>query len=159
MVDDEIGSVWRGINAKVRDLLEIAGGLDPSQLNRAPQLAGANSPFVIVTHVLGNIRAWVPGIVCGQALDRDRPSEFRSYGSLSDLRTAANALIAECEAALEVLDPALLGDRIVPRQVLFGEGPTYEMSRREALLHPLEHAALHVGQLQMTADLLQQEVR
>ena len=158
-MEGEIGSVWRGVRAKVGDLLEIAGGLDAAQLNRAPQLPGANSPFVIVTHVLGNIRAWVPGIVCGQPLDRDRPSEFRSQGNLAELRTAADALIAECEAALEALDPALLDDRIVPRQVLFGEGPTNEMSRREALLHPLEHAALHVGQLQMTTELLRQEAR
>lgn len=158
-MDGEIDSVWRAIRAKVDDLLELVGRLDAAAVNRAPDVAGSNSPFVIMTHVLGNIRAWVPGIVCGQPLDRDRPSEFRSHGTLAELHTAADVLVADCEAALRTLEATRLGDRIVPRQVLFGEGETYEMSRFEALLHPLEHAALHVGQMQMTVDLLRPRAR
>ena len=158
-MSDEIDSVWRATRAKVDDLLELVARLDASMVNRAPDLPGANSPFVIMTHVLGNIRAWVPGIVCDQPLERDRPAEFRSQGTLDELRSAAETLINDCEAALKTLGPAQLDDRIVPRQVLFGEGQTYEMSRREALLHPLEHASLHVGQMQMTVDLLQRAAR
>jgi uncharacterized damage-inducible protein DinB len=134
--------------------MELVRQMGDGDVNRAPALAGANSPFVIVTHVFGNVRSWVVGIVCDEPLDRDRPAEFRSSGSLAELETAHRELVARCETALATLDAARLDDRIVPRQVLFGEGESHEMTRREALLHPLEHAAIHVGQMQMTADLL-----
>jgi uncharacterized damage-inducible protein DinB len=154
-VDEQIDAIWRGIAAKIDDLLALARGLTQEQLNAAPDVTAANTPFVIVTHVLGNIRAWVPGIVCEQPLERDRPAEFRSHGTMDDLEAAATILVADCDVALGGLDPATLSDRIIPRQVLFGEGETREITRFEALLHPLEHAALHAGQLQLTVDLLQ----
>lgn len=153
-MDEQVEAVWKATRAKVDDLLTLAGSLEPRALNTSPGIPGANPPFVIVTHVLGNIRAWLPGIVCEEPLDRDRASEFRSEGTIADLRAAADGLFSACEAALAQLDAHGLADQIVPKQVLFGEGPTHEMTRFEALLHPLEHAALHVGQLQLTVDLL-----
>jgi hypothetical protein len=153
-MNGEISTTWRAIAGQLDALMGLAREIGDADLNRAPALAGANSPFVIVTHVFGNVRSWVVGIVCDVPLDRDRPAEFRSSGSLAELETAHRDLVAPCEAALDALDGARLDDRIVPKQVLFGEGETHEMTRREALLHPLEHAALHAGQLQMTADLL-----
>ncbi|MCH8949681.1 MAG: DUF664 domain-containing protein, partial [Chloroflexi bacterium] len=43
-------------------------GLEEAQLNWRPPLPGANSRYVLVTHVLGNLEAWVLGIACGQAI-------------------------------------------------------------------------------------------
>ena len=56
-------------------------GLSEEQISRRPDVPSANSGYVIATHVMGNARAWVLGIVCEQPLRRDRPGEFRSSGT------------------------------------------------------------------------------
>jgi uncharacterized damage-inducible protein DinB len=132
-------------------------GLSEEQLNRRPDVHGANSGFVIATHVLGNARAWVLGIVCGQPLRRDRPGEFASSGTYEELGKAACALSGEIDGALVALEPGLLDDRFVPSQELWGEGEAKEISRREGLAHVLEHAAMHLGQIQVTVDLVRRE--
>lgn len=157
-MNEETDLIWRALARMLDDLLALAGQLDQANLNRAPDLPGANSAFVIITHVLGNVRSWVLGIVCEQPLDRDRPAEFRSHGTFNELRDQHQALVSACQEALAQLDASSLADRIVPHQVLFGEGETHEMTRREALLHPLEHAAIHVGQMQLTVDMLLEQV-
>jgi uncharacterized damage-inducible protein DinB len=150
----EIDTYNRYIQEKVTQLHEAVAGLSDDDLNRAPDLPGANTPYVIVTHTLGNIRAWVLGIICGQDLRRDRPAEFASRGTYAGLREAASALAREVRAALEVLDPATLDDRFVPAQELWGEGQPREIARRDGFAHVLEHAGIHLGHIQMTLELL-----
>ena len=55
-------------------------GLTGEQLNWKPPFPDGNSVFVIATHTLGNVEAWVLGIACDAAIDRDRAAEFRSSG-------------------------------------------------------------------------------
>ena len=55
--------------------------------------------------------------------------------------------------ALAALSPSDLDRRLVPLPMYWGEGEPYEISIREALLHVVEHASLHLGQLQLTRDL------
>ena len=134
-------------------LCEVAQGLDEAQLNRKPPIDGANSVYVIATHTLGNARAWVLGVACGQPMDRDRPAEFRASGrDTSALVAEAQRLSGEMEAALAALPPADLEQRLVPAASLWGEGEPHEISRREAILHVIEHASIHLGHLQMTRD-------
>jgi uncharacterized damage-inducible protein DinB len=142
------------LRKRVADIHEALRELSPADLNRAPDVPGANTAFVIATHTFGNLRAWVLGIVCGQDLRRDRPAEFASRGAYEDLGVAACKLSGEIDEALQKLDPKTLDDVITPAPELFGEGQTYEMTRREALLHPLEHASIHLGHIQMTVQLL-----
>ena len=131
-------------------------GLSEEQLNQRPDVPGANSGYVIATHVLGNARAWVLGIVCGQPLRRDRPGEFASSGTYEELGKAACALSGEIDAALAVLDPSTLNDRFMPPRELWGEGEAQEITRREGLAHVLEHASMHLWQIQLTLDLISQ---
>jgi len=92
--------------------------------------------------------------VCGQPLRRDRPAEFASSGTYETLGEAASALSGEIDEALAALDPATLDDRFVPAQELWGEGEPHEITRREGLAHVLEHASMHLGQIQVTRDLV-----
>jgi hypothetical protein len=142
------------IREKIGQIHEILGGLTDDELNRAPDLPGANSPFVIATHTFGNIRSGVLGIVCGQDLTRDRPSEFISQGTYGEIGEASRQLSAGVNEALRKLDPESLDDRFIPSQKLWGEGEPWEMSRREELLHVLEHAGIHLGHIQMTIAML-----
>jgi uncharacterized damage-inducible protein DinB len=64
----------------------------------------------------------------------------------------ARWLSGEIEAALSALSPSDLEQRLVPARSLWGEGDPREISRREAILHVIEHASIHLGHLQMTRD-------
>ena len=150
---NEISSYSNQLKSLLDSVGGIVQGLDEAQLNRRPPIDGANSVYVIATHTLGNARAWVLGIACGHPMGRDRPAEFRASGrDASALVAEAQTLSGEIEAAMAALPPADLEQRLVPAASLWGEGDPHEISRREAVLHVIEHASLHLGHLQMTRD-------
>jgi uncharacterized damage-inducible protein DinB len=152
-MDAEIRTYSRELQSLLARVCGCLDGLNEAQLNRRPPVAGANSLYVIVAHVLGNVRAWVLGIACGQPVTRDRPAEFRASGrDASTLVADAQRLSSEVNAALSALAPSDLDRRLVPSQSLWGDGDPYEISVREAIMHVVEHASLHLGQLQITRD-------
>ena len=140
-----------------RQLDKLCGaidGLDAEQLNWKPPVEGSNSCYVIATHTLGNVRAWVLGICCGQPIDRDRAAEFASSGEdAAPLMERGRALGREIEAAFATLDAGSLDELREARQNLWGAGTTRPVTGREAILHALEHAANHIGHIEITRDL------
>ena len=156
-MNPEIETYSTYVRKQIADIHAALRGLGDEQLNQRPDVPGANSGYVIATHVLGNVRAWILGIACGQPLSRDRRAEFASSGTLEILDEAASALSDEIDEALAGLDPSTLNDRFVPAQELWGEGEPHEISRREALAHVLEHASMHLGHIHVTRDLLLKE--
>ena len=158
-MNPEIETYSKYIQKQIADVHAALQGLSGEQLNQRPDVLGANSGYVIATHVLGNVRAWILGIACGRPLGRDRAAEFASSGTYEALGKAASALSDEINEALAALDPSTLNDRFVPAQELWGEGWTEEISRREALAHVLEHASMHLGQIHVTRDLLLKDAR
>jgi len=159
MVNPEIETYSNYIRKQIADIHAALAGMSDEQLNRPPSFKGANSAYVIATHVFGNARAWVLGIACGKPVKRHRPAEFASSGTYEALGKATHELSGEIEAALAELAPARLDSRLVPPQELWGEGEGEEISVREALAHVLEHASMHLGQIQVTKDLLLTESR
>ena len=158
MMTSEIAAYTSQLRSLLDRLCETAQGLDEAQLNRRPPIDGANSAYVVMTHTLGNARAWVLGIACGRPIERDRPAEFRASGrDASALLAEAQRLSDEIAAALSALSPSDLEQRLVPPQSLWGEGEPQEISVREAVLHVVEHASIHLGQLQITRDLALRE--
>ena len=92
---------------------------------------------------------------CGDDRRRDRPAEFASRGDDgSALAAEIESASAEISRALQALDPARLDVRLVPPQDLFGEGPTHEISVRDAIIQVIEHASHHLGHLDMLVDLM-----
>jgi uncharacterized damage-inducible protein DinB len=153
-MDAEIETLSRQIRSLLGRVCDCLKGLSETQLNWRPPVAGANSAYVITAHTLANARAWVLGIACGQPVERDRPAEFRASGhDPAGLLASAERLSQEIGAALAALTPSDLDRRLVPSPMLWGEGEPWEISVREALFHVVEHASLHLGQLQMTRDL------
>ena len=159
-MDTEIESLRRQIRSILGRAVACLDGLSEAQINWRPPIDGGNSVYVIATHTLGNARAFVLGIACGQPLERDRPAEFRASGrAASDLTAQAQRLSDDIEAALAALSPADLERRLLPPQSLWGEGETQEISVREATLHVVQHASIHLGQLQITRDLALREAK
>ena len=157
-MDAEIESLSRQIRSILERVCACLDGLSEAQLNWRPPIDGANSVYVVATHTLGNARAFVLGIACGRPLERDRPAEFRASGrDASGLTAQARRLADDIEAALAGLSASDLDRRLLPPPSLWGEGEPWEISVREALLYVVEHAALHLGQLQITRDLALRE--
>lgn len=128
-------------------------GLTATQLNWRP-LAGANSAYAIASHVLGSTSVYALGFGCGQKVTRDRAAEFAASGTdARELSGAIHQLQRKIGDALERLPAGALDERIVPPPDLWGTGEPREISRREALVESIRHAALHLGELRLTRDL------
>ncbi|MEO8458782.1 MAG: DinB family protein [Chloroflexota bacterium] len=154
-MDPEIACYGRYIREKIEKIRSALADLSEEELNTPPPgVPGANSAFVIATHTYGNMRAWILGIVAGQALRRDRPGEFASRGTYDQLGEHARELTGDIDGALLKLDPKTLGDWFTPSQEHWGEGTPTEIERRGGFVHVLEHAGIHLGHIHMTVDLL-----
>jgi uncharacterized damage-inducible protein DinB len=154
-MNSEITSYAESLEGRLARIADIVRGLSADDLNWRPPVAAPNSVWIIATHTIGNARAWILGIVCGEDRHRDRPSEFVSTGSDGAALAAEIArAAADVRAALETLDPDRLDIRHLPPAELWGEGTPYELSVRDSILHVIEHASLHLGHLHMTMDLL-----
>lgn len=142
----------------IRDRLALVvvclDGLSEAQLNWRPPVEGGNSGYALAAHTLGNARAWVLGIACGQQIGRDRPGEFAAAGAgVTQLRRDLELLSGEITSALAATDPAELDRLLVPSKELWGEHQPREISVRDALMRVVQHASLHLGHLEMTRDL------
>ena len=103
----EIQELRSAIVGRLRSVVAALDGLDAEGLNAPPVIEGANSPYVLAAHTLGNARAWVLGIAFGQDISRDRPGEFASSGATADaLRDALAAFERDFEQAAASFEPA-----------------------------------------------------
>ena len=138
----------------VRGALAELDGLPAEVLNRPVPLAEANSLFALATHLLGSTEFWVLQMGAGRDVGRDRDAEFHASGSYHDLAAHAGRLVATLHDVLpglgaEDLDRPGHGDRR-PSMLPAGQPVTV----RDCLLHAIEHSGLHLGQIQITRQLL-----
>jgi hypothetical protein len=155
----ELEMYAREFHIVLAELAKTVQGLSAAELDAKLPLESANSPCVIVSHVLGNCRAWTLGLGFDQEVARNRSEEFASRGvTVDELSTRLTGLAEEISTACA---SAAAGgfDLAAParwRPDLWGIGTSREISRREALVHALTHANEHLGELHLTADFLRQ---
>lgn len=113
--------------------------------------AEMNSISVIITHLTGAERFLIGDIIMGETSNRNREAEFKVEGmGKGDLIHHLAETEAYIQAAFEKLSLADLEmKRIHPRH-------GNEVTVAWALLHALEHAGTHVGQIQITIQMWQQ---
>ena len=113
-----------------------------------------NSICVLAVHIAGAERFLIGDIVKGESSQRDRPAEFKAAGL--DAATVMKRLRESetyVESALETLSLADLSEmRPDPR-----DGSQVPVSW--AVLHALEHTAMHNGQIQDLRQLYQDKMR
>ncbi|RJQ10586.1 MAG: hypothetical protein C4558_04640 [Dehalococcoidia bacterium] len=120
-----------------------------------PPYEGATAVGAIAAHVHGATVAWALGIGAGQDVSRDRAAEFASSGvPANELAVALRSLASRIDASLTTLDPARLDEIVIPTTSLFGEGDPHAMPRRRGFASAIRHCSIHLGHLEMTADLL-----
>lgn len=147
MQNREIASFWRFITSAIDRLIVCLDGLDQTELNWRP-LPDANSLYVLAIHTLANTEENILGTLCGQAIKRNRPAEFMAQAdSAETVRQQWQLLRERLQAALVELSPAELDrEREHPRRGL--------LTGREVLLVVARHITEHMGQAQLTLDLL-----
>ena len=132
-------------------MVDIVTELGDELANRRPDLAGANSPYAILTHCLGVIDYWAGYVVCGRSIDRDRAAEFRATGAVQELVERTRGARQQLEADLAALDPFA-----PPRGSPQPADAALPLARTQggALVHVYEELAQHRGQMELTRDVL-----
>lgn len=147
MTDDVL---WYA-NGALDQMVESLRRLGDERVNQRPDLPGANSPFAIVTHCLGVLEFWGGAMIAGRRTSRDRDAEFVAAGRVDDLVARVEATrgqLAEDVAGVQ------WGDR--PRLPVDPEDAERPDGQRQGavLLHILEELFQHLGQLELTRDVL-----
>jgi uncharacterized damage-inducible protein DinB len=142
-----LDKIERGVLVELQDLSD-------EDLNRPLTLPETNTLFALATHLVGAGEFWVLVLAGGRNIPRDRPAEFRASGSLSNLTARYERWIADVHEVLDTLTPDQMERRIDVSPYRSAPSASEEVSVREALLHAVEHSALHLGQIQITRQLL-----
>ena len=139
--------IARNALAQFRDISDV-------DLNRPLELPESNTAFVLATHLIGSAEYWVLELAGGRDVHRDRLSEFRATGTGLELAARYERWLAAMQELLQMLpderldQPVRVPARYHPR---LDKEP---MTIRDALLHAIEHCALHQGHLELTRQLL-----
>lgn len=138
----------------VRNALAQFRDISDADLNCPLELPESNTAFVLATHLIGSAEYWVLQLAGGQDGQRDRLSEFRAIGTGAELAARYKRWLA----AMQELLPTLPDERLdLPVSVNPSFHPSLDelpMTLRDALLHAVEHCALHQGHLELTRQLL-----
>lgn len=110
-----------------------------------------NSLSVLVVHLTGSERYWIGDVVLAESSNRDREAEFHAsgldVGALNQRLDDTLSYARDALARLELVD--------LDRQCLSPHGGK-QFSASWALLHALEHTAVHMGHIQLTRQLWDQ---
>ncbi len=127
----------------------IVRELGESHVNASvPRVDGSNSAFALVSHVVGVMAHWGSTVNRGAVVPRDRDAEFAAVGSVAEalalLESGRARLHADARAAVTTDPPAN------PPRDPSGAYAT----QGEVLMHVYEELAQHLGQLEVTRDVL-----
>ena len=144
----EVETFWTYTEQSLESLVELSRGLSDQQLNWRPEAAEpANSLYVLAWHTLGSIEEGLLFRLCGEPGERDRDSEFVVSAAAAALEDRWSDLRERLASALPKLEPGAL-DRTIEHS---RRGP---LAGREMMLIAARHAAEHLGQAELTRDLL-----
>ena len=134
----------------VTDLCEAVQGLPQEAMDWKPG-PDMKAIGVLLAHTAGSLRYWIGDIALGEPSGRVRASEFQAHGIPGQvLQQRLREILAYARAGLprfQSADLALPGASTAEGEVV---------TRNWALLHALEHASLHLGHIQLTAQLWKQ---
>src|SRR5579885_222936 len=131
----------------VRNAMAQFRDISDTDLNRPLELPESNTALVLATHLIGSVEYWVLQQAGGQDVHRERSAEFRATGTATELVTRYERWLT----AMQQLFQTLPEERLEQPARTLSEEP---ITVRDALLHAVEHAALHQGHLESTRQLL-----
>lgn len=146
-----VASMLEHIARKVMRELE---GVTPEDLNRQLALPECNTLFALATHLVGSGEFWVLVKVGKREIPRDRPAEFRSSGDVEALRERYERWIQRVHEVLDTFPDERLSEALEPPASSLSTPAPETRDVHYALLHAVEHSALHLGHIQLTRQLL-----
>ena len=101
----------------------------------------SNSIGNLLLHLDGSTRMWILRVAGGRQIVRDRDAEFADRGPIAKAALLARlrSTLAEVDEVLATLDEATLLER--------RQSPQGEVTILWAVLHAVEHFAMHTGQI------------
>jgi hypothetical protein len=136
------------------EMTRIVGELGDDFANRRPPVAGANSPYAILTHCLGVMEYWAGATVAGRSIERDRDAEFTARGDVASLCHRAEEARRRLREDLSGIDPGATPGSVRPNPA---DPVPYSETKGAVLLHILEELFQHLGQMEITRDMLRAE--
>jgi uncharacterized damage-inducible protein DinB len=133
-----------------KGILEALEGLQPAALDWTPG-PDMNSISVLVFHLTGAERYWIGDVAAQDPAERDRDAEFKVHDEEMDI--LKKRLGDNLEYARNKLNEFTIQDLETTR-ISARDGHNFTVAW--ALLHALEHATLHLGQIQITRQLWEQ---
>jgi hypothetical protein len=138
------------VDTALDQMTAIVLQLGDETASRRPALAGANSPYAILTHCLGVMEFWGGETVAGRTIERDREAEFRAEGRVADL-------CARTSVARRQLDDDLADfDSLAPPKTVAPGDEDEPVGRTQGgvLVHVIEELFQHLGQMELSRDVL-----
>lgn len=135
--------------AALDEMASIVAGLGDVLANRTPAITGANSPYAILTHCLGVVEFWIGHVLRGRPTTRDRAAEFTAHGDVEPL--LAGVTTAKQQLRIDLSRPLPSTLQSTASSEL---GITGSSSSENIVLHVLEELHQHLGQMEITRDLI-----
>ena len=144
-VDEYLGFCDHALDQYAAIVTQLGDDLVAARLDG---ISGSNSAFALVTHVSGVMAHWGRSVNRGIPVPRDRDAEFRATGTVEEalaLLDAGRARLHEDVAAARPRDAP-----VAPPPPEDDVGAT----QGAVLLHVYEELTQHLGQLEVTRDVL-----
>ncbi len=134
----------------LRQLDELIQDLSLEAVNWVPLADGTdhatNSIAVLVAHVTGSEQFWVGELLGGLTINRERDTEFQAVAAdIASLRDRIQETDDMMRQVLTSVDPARLDETVQIRE--------HTLTLRWGVIHMIEHAAMHLGHIQLTRQL------
>ena len=139
-----------------REVIAALDGVPDALLNQPLPFADANTLFALGTHLVGAAEFWVLALAGERTVERDRMAEFHATGHGPDLLARYERwLIAVHEVLDDLPDAAMARPAHPPKEYQNTGGMAgQQLQVRDCLLHAVEHSALHLGQMQITRQVI-----
>jgi hypothetical protein len=140
------------VDLALDDMSVIVRELGDKLANERPDLEGANSPYAILTHCLGVMEYWGGATVADRPIERDRAAEFVASGPVAELleRTA----IARQKLETDIAGVDGLATPANVHRPESAEYSPYAERKGAVLLHIIEELFQHLGQMELSRDVL-----
>ena len=147
----QIAHLLEGI---ARDAMTQLEGIAQEDLNRKLTLPESNTLFALATHLVGAGEFWVLVLVGQRDIPRDRQAEFSATGQVEDLLARYERWIQNIHEVLDTFPEERLDEPAEPPAGYHLTSMRERRNIRDALLHAVEHSALHLGHIQLTRQFL-----
>jgi uncharacterized damage-inducible protein DinB len=131
-------------------MLAVAERLGDEDVNRRPHGEHTNPVAALIVHSCGVTEFWLGHVALGRPSTRDRDAEFATTATIAELRDLVDRTLTTAVADIARLDAGAGNDASGVRSHLL-DGDDSDAS---AVLHVLEEAYQHLGQMELTADAL-----